>query len=65
MKLLFRSVVYALVIVLFVVGSALMFKKHPDVQFAFLLPGVLIVIYSTIRDDIFTRHTTLRELRGR
>ena len=37
----------------------MIFKNHPEVQFAFVMPGLFIVAYSLIRDDIYQRNAHL------
>lgn len=37
----------------------MIFKNHPEVQFAFVMPGLFIVLYSLIRDDIYQRNAHL------
>lgn len=65
MKLLGRYVAYAAIMLLLIIGSVLLIKNHPEVQFAFLIPGVFIVTYTVMRDNLFSRQTTLRSFRGR
>jgi hypothetical protein len=65
MKLLGKYFAYAVIMVLLITGSVLLIKNHPEVQFAFLIPGVFIVTYTVMRDSLFARHTTIRSFRGR
>lgn len=59
MKKSLRAAVYSVVIVLFVIGSWLLVKAHPEVQFAFYLPAAAMILYAVIRDDLFGK-TQLR-----
>ncbi len=65
MKLLGRYLAYSVILVLLITGSILLIKHHPEVQFAFLLPGLFIMTYTIMRDSLFAHHTTLRSFRGR
>lgn len=48
-----------------IVVHVLFFVHHPpEVQLAFLTPGVTLVGYSLIRDELYTR-PSLRLLKGR
>jgi hypothetical protein len=67
MKSAFKYLIYAATVVLFVTGSFYLIKAHPEVQFVFYIPGVLIIIYAVIYDDLFARPhhlSALRELRA-
>jgi c-di-AMP phosphodiesterase-like protein len=57
MKVVIRYFIYSVVIVALVVSCISIFKTHPEVQFAFLMPGVFIIMYSIIRDDIYRRNS--------
>lgn len=65
MKLL-KIIFYSAVIVILTVVSAMIFKAHPEVQLAFFLPGIFIVVYSKLRDDVYLPVSVrLRIARGR
>lgn len=55
MKVIFKYLLYSVSIVALTVGCLVVFKNHPEVQFAFVMPGLFIVVYSLIRDDIYNR----------
>lgn len=61
-KLILRYVLYIVSIPLIVMGSFSLFVNHPEVQLAFWVPGVVLIAYSLIRDDLYTR---LRLVKGR
>lgn len=51
-----KYLLYSITIVGLVSGCLLVFKSHPEVQFAFLMPGLFVLTYSVIRDDIYKRN---------
>jgi hypothetical protein len=57
MKMVLRYLMYSIAIVLLVVGCTSIFKYHPEVQFAFIMPGLFILLFSIIRDDIYKRNS--------
>ena len=57
MKVVLKYLIYSIAIVILVVGCLSVFKNHPEVQFAFIMPGLFIVAYSLIRDDIYKRNS--------
>ncbi|QJD96795.1 hypothetical protein HH214_13415 [Mucilaginibacter robiniae] len=62
-----KYLIYALTVVLFIVGSLMLVKAHPEVQFAFYIPAVALIIYAVIYDDLFAKPhhlSSLRELRA-
>jgi hypothetical protein len=62
MTMLYRISVYLLAIIIVVLIHALFFVHHPpEVQLAFLSPGVTLLAYSIIRDDFYVKphHTRL------
>jgi hypothetical protein len=69
MKLFLKSIIYALIIVCLTTASILLYKAHPEVQLAFIIPGLFIFLYSVISDDMgfkaHFRNRTLRVSRGR
>jgi hypothetical protein len=57
---------YSVAVVVLTICSMILFKNHPEVQLAFLLPGIFIMFYSKIRDDIYVSDVMrLRMARGR
>jgi len=66
MNSLFKILFYVIVIVALTIASLTLFKNHPEVQLAFFIPGVFILVYSVIRDQIYVNAVTrLRVARGR
>jgi len=66
MKLLLKCLLYSVIVVLLITTSALIFKNHPEVQLAFLLPGIFIFVYSRIRDELYVSAAArLRMARGK
>jgi len=59
MKILLKYIIYSVTIVGLIVGCLMIFKNHPEVQFAFIMPGAFIIAYSLIRDDIYRRNAHL------
>ena len=55
MKVVLRYMIYSAAIVALAIACISIFKTHPEVQFAFIMPGLFIVMYSIIRDDIYRR----------
>jgi hypothetical protein len=53
MKLLVKCLAYSLVITVVIVINSLFFLHHPpEVQLVFITPGVIILGYSIISDDM-------------
>jgi len=52
MKPLFKYIFYVLVLVLLIIGSIVLYKTHPEAQLAFTIPGLFILTYSKLTDDI-------------
>jgi len=66
MKLIMKCLLYSIIVVLLITASTLIFKNHPEVQLAFLIPGVFIFVYSKIRDEMYVSAAArLRIARGR
>jgi len=66
MKLLSKILTLSAVMVILAVASAILFKNHPEVQLAFFLPGIFILVYSIARDQVYvTQVARLRMARGR
>lgn len=65
MKPLFKYIFYVLVLVLLVIGSIILYRNHPEAQLAFSIPGLFILCYSKLTDDIRIKQHGLRMLRGR
>jgi hypothetical protein len=62
-----KYLIYALAVVVFIIGSYLLVSAHPEVQFAFYIPGAALILYAIIYDDLFARPhhlSALRELRN-
>ncbi|MFD0794807.1 hypothetical protein ACFQZX_14365 [Mucilaginibacter litoreus] len=66
MKLLFKYIIYSVIIVGIIVASMDIFRNHPEAQFAFIFPGIFMLAFSQIMDDSFKKVSTrLRLSRGR
>ncbi|MGZ3754736.1 MAG: hypothetical protein ACXVAY_02985 [Mucilaginibacter sp.] len=60
MKTILKYCIYATIILFIVMVHTLYFIHHPpEVQLAFLTPGVTLVGYSIIRDDFYLKPTRL------
>ncbi len=64
MKLFLKCIIYLLIIICLAAASILLYKTHPEVQLAFIIPGIFIFAYSRINDDIGIKHK-FRFSRGR
>jgi hypothetical protein len=65
MKPILRLFLYVLIIGVVVLVHALFFIHHPpEVQLAFLTPGITLIGYSIIRDDLY-RKPNMRWVRER
>lgn len=60
-KLLLRYVIYIVSIPLIILGSMELFSKHPEVQLAFWVPGLLLIAYCLIRDDLYNHFRLPKE----
>ncbi|MGN8072070.1 hypothetical protein [Mucilaginibacter sp. SG564] len=56
MKLFLKCIIYLLLVVCLAAASILLYKAHPEVQLAFIIPGIFIFAYSMINDDIGVKH---------
>ncbi|MEO6852067.1 MAG: hypothetical protein ABI203_10390 [Mucilaginibacter sp.] len=67
MKLLVKCLVYSLIVVAVIVVNSLFFLHHPpEVQLVFITPGVIVLGYSLIADDIRKKTASrVRWARGR
>ncbi|GGB23304.1 MULTISPECIES: hypothetical protein [Mucilaginibacter] len=65
MKPLFKYIFYVLILVMLVIGSLMLYRTHPEAQLALIIPGLFILAYSKLTDDIKLKHNSLRMLRGR
>lgn len=52
MKLLLKYVLYTLLIITLVAGTILLYRVHPEAQLAFILPGLFILAFSRMSDDL-------------
>lgn len=65
MKSILRLLLYVAIVGVVVLIHALFFVHHPpEVQLAFLTPGITLIGYSIIRDDLYKK-PSLRMVRGR
>lgn len=66
MSLFFKILIFVAVIVVLAIASLTLFRNHPEVQLAFFLPGVFILVYSIIRDQVYVSAVTrIRMARGK
>jgi hypothetical protein len=65
MKPLLKSIFYVVLLVLLVIGSIMLYRNHPEAQLAFSIPGLFILCYSKLTDDLKVKQQGLRMLRGR
>jgi len=52
MKLLLKYILYSLLIIVLVAGTILLYRTHPEAQLAFILPGLFILAFSRMSDDL-------------
>jgi hypothetical protein len=65
MNIAFKILRFMIALAAIIFVHVLFFVHHPpEVQLAFLTPGVTLVGYSLIRDELYTR-PTVRMLKGR
>jgi hypothetical protein len=65
MKTAFKILRFMIALAAIIFVHVLFFVHHPpEVQLAFLTPGVTLVGYSLIRDELYTR-PSVRMLKGR
>jgi len=66
MKKPMKALIWIAAIVVVIFAHALFFLHHPpEVQLAFLTPGITLVAYSIIRDDFYVKphHSRMRKLK--
>ncbi|HTH83670.1 MAG TPA: hypothetical protein VL490_12085 [Mucilaginibacter sp.] len=65
MKPILKLLFYIILVGVVVFVHSLFFIHHPpEVQLAFLTPGVTLLVYSIIRDDLYKK-PSLRVIRGK
>jgi hypothetical protein len=52
MRLLLKYILYLLLIIVLVSGTILLYRTHPEAQLAFILPGLFILAFSRMSDDL-------------
>jgi hypothetical protein len=52
MRLLLKYILYLLLIVVLAAGTVLLYRTHPEAQLAFILPGLFILAFSRMSDDL-------------
>ncbi|SDF52778.1 hypothetical protein SAMN05216464_119100 [Mucilaginibacter pineti] len=61
MKLFLKCIIYTLFVICLTASSILLYQAHPEVQLAFIIPGLFILVYSVISDDLgLKRHPSVR-----
>lgn len=51
MKSLLKYAIYSVIIVTILIISLDIFRYHPEAQFAFIFPGIFLLVFSGIMDD--------------
>ena len=52
MRLLIKYILYCLLIIVLIAGTVLLYRTHPEAQLAFILPGLFILAFSRMSDDL-------------
>jgi hypothetical protein len=52
MRLLLKYILYLLLIIVLVSGTILLYRTHPEAQLVFILPGLFILAFSRMSDDL-------------
>jgi len=66
MKSVVKLAIYSILVVVLCASFIIIFKNHPEVQLSFLVPGIFILIYSKIRDEVYVSlPVRLRMARGK
>ncbi|HEY8929761.1 MAG TPA: hypothetical protein VIM55_11250 [Mucilaginibacter sp.] len=65
MRLLLKYILYLLLIIVLVSGTILLYRTHPEAQLAFILPGLFILAFSRMSDDLNFRSFFPRWSRGK
>lgn len=52
MKLLLKYILYSLLIIVLISGTVLLYRTHPEAQLVFIIPGIIILAFSRMRDDL-------------
>ncbi len=52
MKLLLKYILYTLLIIILIAGTVLLYRTHPEAQLVFILPGIFILAFSRMSDDL-------------
>ncbi|WP_448702610.1 hypothetical protein ACFGVR_09685 [Mucilaginibacter sp. AW1-3] len=60
MKKVLKAVVYAITTVLLLLLCVYLFRFHSEIQFAFLLPGLFIILFSSFLNDFPSKTRMLR-----
>jgi hypothetical protein len=65
MKLLLKYILYTLLIIVLVAGTILIYRTHPEAQLAFILPGLFILAFSRMSDDLDFKTFFPRFIKGK
>jgi len=60
MKRLLKAVLYAITTVLLMLLCIYIFHFHPEIQFAFLIPGLFLILFSAFLNDFATKTKMVR-----
>ena len=55
-----KAAIYAIITVLLILLCIYLFRFHPEIQFAFLLPGLFLILFSSFLNDFANKHRALR-----
>ncbi|MDF2433322.1 MAG: hypothetical protein JWP44_2953 [Mucilaginibacter sp.] len=65
MKLLLKYILYTLLIIVLISGTILLYRTHPEAQLVFILPGLFILAFSRMSDDLKFKTIFPRWTRGK
>ncbi|WP_139113040.1 hypothetical protein [Mucilaginibacter sp. PPCGB 2223] len=60
MKRVLKAVIYAITTVLLLLFCIYIFRFHPEIQFAFLLPGLFLILFSAFLNDFSSKSRMVR-----
>ena len=65
MKLLLKYILYTLLLIVLVAGTVLLYRTHPEAQLIFIVPGLFILAFSRMSDDLNFKSFFPRWIRGK
>ena len=63
LKTVIKYILYVVSLPLILIGSFDLFINHPEVQIAFWVPGILLVVFSVIHDDLYSHNLRMFKVR--